>query len=259
MEYYLSNNDGNFSGPYLLQQLHSAGIKRETMVWREGLSAWYPAYLLPELNDVINLIPPPLEITLNAPDFQPPELPEIQQAMGTENMVVQSEGNEPATKAKPVAKKQSKPKKTAAKPVAKEAEKPVAKEAKKPVKKEADTKKSGSQKESKTKYDHPVSPWFNESIWLLAFVLIHALIEVCSDKINITYIYLDIIGAALCITGVIIGAKIKALNKVSYAKDSATRNQAEKLARFNGFFVSATAAAGFLIVLYQTAHYVYVC
>lgn len=239
------------------------------MVWREGLSAWYPAYLLPELNDVINLIPPPLEITLNAPDFQPPELPEIQQAMGTENMVMQSEGNEPPTKAKTVAKMHQKAatQKTAAKPVvkevekpvAKETEKPVAKEAEKPVKKEADTKKSGSQKKSKTKYDHPVSPWFNESIWLLAFVLIHTLIEVCSDKINITYIYLDIIGAALCITGVIIGAKIKALNKVSYAKDSATRNQAEKLARFNGFFVSATAAAGFLIVLYQTAHYVYVC
>ena len=103
-----------------------------------------------------------------------------------------------------------------------------------------------------------MSPWFNESIWLLVFVIIHVILAL-TDMTTFEYIYLDILGAILCITGIVIGARIKSLNKVSYAKDSATRNQAEKLSKFNGFLVSATAAAGFLIILYQSAHYVYVC
>ena len=96
-----------------------------------------------------------------------------------------------------------------------------------------DEKKSGSKKDSKTKYDFPVSPWLSESIWLLAFVIIHAILAL-TDMTTFEYIYLDIVGAVLSITGIVIGIKIKSLNKVSYAKSSDTRNLAEKFSKFNG-------------------------
>lgn len=268
MEYYLSNNDGNFYGPFPVHQLLNAGIKRETMVWRKGLTAWYPAYLLPELNDVINNTPPPLEITLNAPDNQSTELPETQ----LEASVVctpQGESAKPETKSMTEAKIDREQEPAA---VAKTADKPVERPTKKPTKRTArksavkpaekpakkDKKKNNTGKNKKSKYDYPVSEWRIESIWLLAFVIIH-IIMALSGQSTFSYIYLDIFGAILSITGIIIGYKIKALNKVSYAKDSDSRNAAEKLSKFNGFLVSTTAAIGFIIILYQSAHYVYVC
>lgn len=250
MEYYISNTYGSFTGPHLKHQLLNAGLKRDTLVWREGFTTWYPAYQLPELNDIISSIPP-LAATPTAPSNLPPAMPASQLAMSAKDIAKQSEISEPQAKILP----KTKPAEDLA---AKPAKKPVVSPTQKPVAKETTAKNNASKKNSKSKYDHPVSPWFNESIWLLAFVIIHVILAL-TDMTTFEYIYLDILGAILCITGIVIGAKIKNLNKVSYAKDSATRNQAEKLSKFNGFLVSATAAAGFLIILYQSAHYVYVC
>ena len=243
MEYYISNNYGSFTGPHLKHQLLSAGLKRDTMVWREGFPTWYPAYQLPELSDIFASTPPPLATTPYVPGNQPPALPASQPAVSAQNIAKQGESPQPHKEIKPAIKTHPKPSvKSVAKPVAKP----------------ATAKKSGSKKDSKTKYDFPVSPWLSESIWLLAFVIIHAILAL-TDMTTFEYIYLDIVGAVLSITGIVIGIKIKSLNKVSYAKGSDTRNLAEKFSKFNGFLVSATAAAGFLIILYQSAHYVYVC
>ena len=259
MEYYISNNYGSFTGPHLKHQLLSAGLKRDTMVWREGFPTWYPAYQLPELSDIFASTPPPLAATPYTPGNQPPALPASQPAVSTQNIAKQGESPQPHKEIKPAVKTHPKPSvKSAARPVARPAAKPVAKSADKSVAKPATAKKSGSKKDSKTKYDFPVSPWLSESIWLLAFVIIHAILAL-TDMTTFEYIYLDIVGAVLSITGIVIGLKIKSLNKVSYAKGSDTRNLAEKFSKFNGFLVSATAAAGFLIILYQSAHYVYVC
>ena len=266
MEYYLSNNDGNFFGPFPMHQLLNAGMKRETMVWREGLSAWYPAYLLPELNEVINSTPPPLEITLNAPDELPPELPAEPKPMPVAKIARKPEPVQvEKTAVKPMAKPASKTSnKTSGK--TSETTKPASSaskktsEATKTTSKTSDKtkEKSDTNKKKKTKYDYPVGEWLKESFWLLAFVIIHVLLAIFQYT-TFEYIYLDIFGAILCTIGIIIGYKIKALNKESYAKGSASRNAAEKLSKFNGFLVSATAAAGFLIILYQSAHYVYIC
>ncbi len=267
MEYYISNSYGSFTGPHSKHQLLNAGLKRDTLVWREGFTTWYPAHQLPELNDIIASTPPPLAETSNAPGNLPPVMPASQPVMKAKVITKQSEKNEPQTNVMPKAKLTEKPAaknaqkpvaKNAQKPAAKNAQKPVAKNAQKPVAKETTAKNNASKKNGKSKYDHPVSPWFNESVWLLAFVIIHVILAL-TDMTTFEYIYLDILGAILCITGIVIGAKIKSLNKVSYAKNSTTRNQAEKLSKFNGYLVSATAAAGFLIILYQSAHYVYVC
>lgn len=243
MQYYISNSYGSFTGPHTKHQLLNAGLKRDTLVWREEFTTWYPAYQLAELSDIITSTPPPLAASPTTPSNLPPAMPASQPAMSTRDLAKQSEIGEPQAKVMPAAKP---------------AQKPVAKPAQKPVAKETTAKSNASKKSSKSKYDHPVSPWFNESIWLLAFVIIHVILAL-TDMTTFEYIYLDILGAILCITGIVIGSKIKSLNKVSYAKNSATRNQAEKLSKFNGFLVSATAAAGFLIILYQSAHYVYVC
>lgn len=39
MDYYLSNNDGQYTGPYSKDRLIAAGLDRSTMVWRQGLAA----------------------------------------------------------------------------------------------------------------------------------------------------------------------------------------------------------------------------
>ena len=59
--------------------------------------------------------------------------------------------------------------------------------------------------------------------------------------------------------GIAIGVKIRKLNNISYKKGCESRLKAEKLGYFNGIFVSTIAAIGFLIILVQSAHYVYVC
>lgn len=267
MQYYISNSYGSFTGPHTKHQLLNAGLKRDTLVWREGFTTWYPAYQLTELSDIIASTPLPLAATPTTPSNLPPAMPASKPAMSVRDLAKQSEIGELQAKVLPKAKTAQKPMAKPAqkpvgspvqKPAAKPAQKPVVKPAKKPSAKEITAKNDASKKNGGSKYDHPVSPWFNESIWLLAFVIIHVILAL-TDMTTFEYIYLDILGAILCITGIVIGSKIKSLNKVSYAKNSVTRNQAEKLSKFNGFLVSATAAAGFLIILYQSAHYVYVC
>ncbi|MBR5030988.1 MAG: DUF4339 domain-containing protein [Muribaculaceae bacterium] len=243
MDYYLSKNDGLFTGPFAIDQLIANGLERDTLVWREGLAAWFPAYQLPELNEIIAETPPPIEVTLSHTaneEQQPlPQAPAVIQPAVNKNVaeVVKKAQPKPAVKANGDVNTQVTKKKTTAVTTEK--------------------KKEKEKKKTKTKYDHPVAPWFNESIWLLAFVIIHAILGLTKTT-TFEYIYLDLLGAALSITGIVIGMKIKNLNKVSYAKGSATRNVAENLSKINGYLVSATAAIGFLVILVQSAHYVYV-
>lgn len=241
MKYYLSNNDGAYIGPFDPDQLIDNGLKRDTMVWREGLTSWFPAYQLPELSNIVDQTPPPLEMTLghmssNSPmtEGQPP------QQVNPPTVTVPKE-----VQPKPAVK-------TVTKSTA--ANKPAVKEtAAVTTKKKAETTK----KKPKTKYSYPVASWLNESITLLVFVAIHAGMALCKWT-TWEYIYLDAVGALLCIVGIVIGSKIKNLNGVSYDKDTPSRNLAEKLSYFNGLFVSVTAAIGFIIILVQSAHYVYV-
>ena len=65
MQYYLGKN-GQQSGPYQYNQLLSAGITPDTMVWREGMDKWVPAKDLPELS---NLFTNPQEIAPNPYGF----------------------------------------------------------------------------------------------------------------------------------------------------------------------------------------------
>lgn len=259
MDYYISRNDGKYIGPFKKDQLIANGLDLDDLVWRQGLSGWIPANQLPELSDIIGDVPPPMEITLGPEIAQQPLVQPVQQttelSYGT-NAKIKTE-LEQLNKEKEELKKLLEQKKTEGnKKLAAARTQRKAEIAEKKKQEEKVAKKELAKAKKKTKYDHPVADWRNESIWLLVFVAIHALIEFCSEPT--IYLYFDILGAILSITGIIIGVKIRKLNKISYKKDSQSRLKAEKLSHFNGLFVSATAAIGFLIVFVQSAHYVYV-
>ena len=260
MVYYISKNDGKYQGPFNKDALIANGLDLDTMVWREGLPAWTPAKMLPELADIIDNVPPPMEVVIgpSSATIQPVQQQPVQQQptqqVANQEIEMQKQLDQLNHKKEELKKvlEQRKTQKLAEGQTKSVVEK---KEQKKPVVTKA--KKEATKSKKKTKYDHPVADWCNESIWLLAFVIIHALIEFWSDNPSHTYLCLDAIGAVLSITGIIIGVNIKKLNKISYKKDSESRLKAEKLGYFNGLFVSATAAIGFLIVLVQSAYYVY--
>lgn len=262
MDYYIAK-DGQHSGPYHKEQLIANGLTPNSLVWRQGMTAWMPANQLPELSDIIADAPPPLDVVIVKPKQHastPPAAPSANQQLKQE--LEQSQRLKQQLQDEVDRLQQSHVK--SPKPIAKETRpvnKPKSESKPKSTTKASVSKKNSSttksSKKAKTKYDHPVADWRNESIWLLAFVVIHAAMALLGWT-TWWYLYLDIAGALLSITGIAIGSKIKSLNKISYVKDSASRLEAERWSTFNGFLVSATAAAGFLIILVQSAHYIYV-
>ena len=104
----------------------------------------------------------------------------------------------------------------------------------------------------RTRYDFPCPTWTIETLILLACVAVHFMLGI-TGRTTFYYIFLDLIGAALCITALVMGSKIKKLNAISYSKDSTSRTQADKLTSTLSWLVSMTAIAGFLIILIQSS------
>jgi hypothetical protein len=44
----------------LTQQVQQGALKKETLVWKNGMAAWAQAGTVPELADLFNTLPPPL-------------------------------------------------------------------------------------------------------------------------------------------------------------------------------------------------------
>jgi hypothetical protein len=47
-------------GPYYLEQLRHSNIHHDMLVWHHGMPRWVPARELPELNEFISELPPPI-------------------------------------------------------------------------------------------------------------------------------------------------------------------------------------------------------
>lgn len=60
--YYISQGDGRTLGPYRKDTLIANGLTPNTLVWRQGMSAWATANVIPELNDLLVETPPPLPV-----------------------------------------------------------------------------------------------------------------------------------------------------------------------------------------------------
>jgi len=257
MEYYITTGNGKYIGPFGKDKLIANGLTSDTLVWREGMTAWTPARLLRELDDITGEMPPPLEMTLSSQSVeQPPALEQEINKLHMENSRLNStiddlKNKEIDLKTKKIITKEKKvistEKKTSTLKNVETSDKSVNKNVKQKTK-----KKTGK----KTKYDFPVCTWIGQTFFILACVLFHIILALDGDT-TFFYIYLDFVGLAICIVALIIGFKIRKLNKISYEKDSPSRITADKLGYYNGILVSGAAAVGFLIILVQSSLYVY--
>lgn len=264
MNYYIALPHSQKAGPMKKEALLANGLKPDSLVWREGLTTWVAAKDLHELDDLFFEVPPPLppssgetppplEITLGSSTT----LHHTSQQAATQDDVLRQQ-LEQLNKEKEEIKNLLEQKKAAKKEkLAAARTQYLAKRDEKKKQEEKEKKKTLQQAKKKTKYDYPVCDWRNESIWLLAFVIIHASLAIFGLT-RFFYLYLDIVGAVMSVIGIVIGIKIRKLNAISYKKGSDSRLKAEPLGHFNGIFVSTTAAIGFLIILVQSAYYVYI-
>lgn len=258
MDYYILK-DGQYVGPFPKDQLLANGLKTDTMVWREGLSIWTRADLMRELDDILNIAPPPLTQALAAKTKTPPPLTVT---LSSQRKLKQelNESCKEFDELKPTVTKLEIEK---SKPVVKEPAAVAKKEKNITTKKTTTVAKktttSEKKKKSKNKYDYPAPTWLNETIFLITCIVIHLVMGLFGTTTKEPYIYIDMAGLVMCITAFVIALNIKKLNKIDHSKNSATRIKADKLAYFNGLFVSTLAAIGFLIILVQSAYYVYIC
>lgn len=58
-EYFYIDENNVQQGPVSVQNLLAAGVKRDTMVWRQGMADWMRACTVPELEDLFRATPPP--------------------------------------------------------------------------------------------------------------------------------------------------------------------------------------------------------
>lgn len=103
----------------------------------------------------------------------------------------------------------------------------------------------------KTRYDFPCPTWIKEACIVLACVAAHFLLGITRIT-TFYYIFFDLIGFALCFAALYIGFRIKALNKISYAQGTPTREKGNHLAKINGWLVSVTVMAGIIIIMAQS-------
>ncbi len=52
--------DRKRQGPFTIEELASSGVERTSLVWRQGMTTWMRADLLPELAELIVTLPPPI-------------------------------------------------------------------------------------------------------------------------------------------------------------------------------------------------------
>ena len=64
--YYYADNDKQF-GPFTVEELQSQRLKKNILVWTEGMNEWSTADSIEELQDIVISEPPPLPISKNTP------------------------------------------------------------------------------------------------------------------------------------------------------------------------------------------------
>ncbi len=59
-KYFYSDGTNNF-GPFTIEELKEKKITRETKVWFQELGEWKPAGIVPEMDEIFKLVPPPIK------------------------------------------------------------------------------------------------------------------------------------------------------------------------------------------------------
>jgi hypothetical protein len=60
MKKYFYSDGKEKQGPFSFEELKNENITRETLIWFEGLEDWIPAKNIKELEEILQLIPPPI-------------------------------------------------------------------------------------------------------------------------------------------------------------------------------------------------------
>ena len=103
----------------------------------------------------------------------------------------------------------------------------------------------------KTRFNFPAPTWIKETWIVLACVALHFLLGITGTTTSY-YIFFDLVGFALCFVALYSGTRIKNLNKVSYAQGTPSRELSDRLAKINGWLVSATMIVGTVIIMVQS-------
>ena len=61
MKKYFYSNGKEKQGPFSFEELKNENINKSTLIWYEGLEDWKPAGEIQELEEILQLIPPPIE------------------------------------------------------------------------------------------------------------------------------------------------------------------------------------------------------
>ena len=56
MEYFIIDNNGQQAGPFSQDQLVQKAISPETLVWKQGMADWTPAWKVEELRTVLEAV-----------------------------------------------------------------------------------------------------------------------------------------------------------------------------------------------------------
>ena len=57
MEFFIIDHNGQQAGPFSFDQLVQKGISPETLVWKQGMADWTPAWKVEELKAVLESQP----------------------------------------------------------------------------------------------------------------------------------------------------------------------------------------------------------
>jgi uncharacterized RDD family membrane protein YckC len=60
MKKYFYSNGKEKQGPFSFEELKNKDIKKETLIWFQGLEDWVPAKEIKEFDEILELIPPPI-------------------------------------------------------------------------------------------------------------------------------------------------------------------------------------------------------
>lgn len=60
MKKYFYSDGKEKQGPFFFEELKNENINKETLIWFEGIEDWIPAKEIKELEEILQLIPPPI-------------------------------------------------------------------------------------------------------------------------------------------------------------------------------------------------------
>ena len=80
MEYFIIDNNGQQAGPFSQDQLVQKAISPETLVWKQGMADWTPAWKVEELRTVLEAVEANKPNSTNQQENQEPQQQAYQQA-----------------------------------------------------------------------------------------------------------------------------------------------------------------------------------